>query len=230
MISQIGSIQDGEYRLRGQLITGLMQKGDWTGTMLLALLGRDPNAEERTILQACLIASIDHGTAPPSAHVTRVIASCGKPLADSVAGGLLTLGPRHGNAGGAAALWLREQVEQSHTPETSVRGALEKKQRLSGFGHAEYERDPRAQMLGTLVRTTLEKHPHTDFAEQVGETLTAVKGKALYLNIDGAIAAAILDLDLPEGLVDALFLIARTVGLAVHALEEFSTAKTYRRF
>ena len=227
--SKIGSIQDQEYFLRGQKLTDLMKGGDWTGAIALTLIGRPLREEERALFSACLIASIDHGMAPPSAQVTRTIASCGKPLADSVAGGLLTLGPRHGNACSAASIWLREQVQEGADIEQSIKSFLETGKRLPGFGHAEYERDPRAVLLLEMAQTHLAVHPHTDIALAVGDELTKQKGKPLYVNIDGAIGAILADLEWPSELADALFLIARTVGLSAHAMEESATAKTYRR-
>lgn len=227
--SSIGSIQDGIYHLRDNKITTLMETGDWLGTIALALVGRSLEAHERPLISACLIASIDHGMAPPSAQVTRIIASSGKPLADSVAGGMLTFGPRHGNAASAASQWLRERVAEGQDIKETVRLALEKGGRLMGFGHPEYEIDPRAQTLATLVRAHMPAYPHMEYALRVAEELTIQKGKPLPLNVDGAIGAVIADLGWPAELADALFLISRTIGLSAHALEEIATAKTYRR-
>lgn len=227
--TEIGEVKQTGYELRGQKVTDLMQGGDWLGVMSLTLLGRVLEAHERTLFSACLIASVDHGMAPPSAHVTRMIASCGKPVADSVAGGLLTLGPRHGNAASAASVWLRTQVAEGVSIQEVVQKSVDEKVRLSGFGHAEYERDPRAIVLSELVKTTLSSHPHVDYALAVADELTMRKGKSLYLNIDGAIGAVLADLNWPAELADVLFLISRTVGLSAHALEEARTAKSYRR-
>lgn len=229
MTSAIGEIRDGEYFLRNRAMTGLMKKGDWLGTMLLALLGREGTEEECRLFSACLIGAIDHGTAPPSAHVTRVVASCGKPMADSVAAGLLTLGPRHGNAASAASQWLREQVAASSVCTDVIENVIATGTRLPGFGHAEYERDPRAVVLAELLKTQRSSHPHIDYALSAADELTRQKGKQLYLNIDGAIGAIMADLDWPVEMADTIFLIARTVGLCAHAQEEASASKSYRR-
>lgn len=227
--SSIGTIQDGMFHLRGQKITTLMEEGDWLGTITHALLGRTLETHERPLLSACLIASIDHGMAPPSAQVTRIIASSGKPLADSVAGGMLTFGPRHGNAASAASQWLRDRVAEGQAAKEAVRRTLETGGRLMGFGHPEYEIDPRAQTLAKMARVHVSTCPHMEYALQVSEELTIQKGKPLPLNVDGAIGAVIADLGWPAELADTLFLISRTIGLSAHALEEIATAKTYRR-
>lgn len=224
-----GEIKDGVYMLQGRPITALMEQGDWTQTMALALLGRSLSSQEQRVFSACLIAAIDHGMDPPSAQVTRAVASCGKPVADSVAAGLLTLGPRHGNAASAASVWLREQIESKESAERAVARLLADKVRLSGFGHAEYERDPRAVAIVSLMQSLALPHLHLSYALEVGDELTKQKGKPLYLNIDGAIGAVVADLDLPTELADSLFLVARTVGLCAHALDESRTAVRYRR-
>lgn len=222
-------MQDGIYHLRGNSITNLMEEGDWLGTIAWTLLGRSLLDHERPLMSACLIASVDHGMPPPSAQVTRIIASSGKPLADSVAGGVLTFGPRHGNAASAASLWLRQQLTEGREVKEAVQLALEKGGRLMGFGHPEYEVDPRAQTLATMARKTLPACPHMEYALRISEELTIQKGKPLPLNVDGAIGAVMADLAWPAELADALFLIARVVGLSAHASEEMATAKTYRR-
>ncbi len=227
--SHIGNISEGVYHLRGKSITSLMEEGDWLGTIGLTLLGRPLAAHERPLVSTCLIAAVDHGMAPPSAQVTRIVASSGKSLADSVAGGMLTFGPRHGNAASAASLWLREQLAEGRSAKEAVQLALEKGGRLMGFGHPEYEIDPRAQTLATVSRKTLPACPHMEYALRVSEELTIQKGKPLPLNVDGAIGAVLADFEWPAELADVLFLISRTVGLAAHALEEIATAKTYRR-
>ena len=225
----IGEVKPDGYCLRGQPITELMASGDWLGTLLLALLGRAPKPYERSLAAACLIGAIDHGTAPPSARVTRVVASCGKPVADSVAAGLLTLGPRHGNAAAAAGEWLKAQIAQGIVPEQAVQTALSAGIRLSGFGHAEYERDPRAVTLAKLGQEVLPEAKHLVYALAVGDELTKQKGKPLYLNIDGAMGAIMADLEWPTELADVLFILARSVGLCAHALEEAPLSKSYRR-
>lgn len=227
--TEIGEIKDGEYALRGQKVSVLMEGGDWMGTIVLALLGHLPSHAERALLSACLIASVDHGMAPPSAHVARVVASCGKPLADSVAAGLLTLGPRHGNAASACAQWLMEHVAQGEDPARVASNAVQQGVRLAGFGHAEYARDPRGVILAKLAKEHLRAAPHMAFALRIADTLTEQKGRPLHLNVDGAIGAVVADLGLPAEIADTIFLAGRTVGLCAHALEETPLSKSYRR-
>jgi citrate synthase/citryl-CoA lyase len=210
----IGSIHDGEYHLHDIPISTLMREHDLVSVLTFAWLGSFPSAVERRVLEACLIACVDHGEEPPSAHVARRVASCGKPLADCVAAGLLTLGPRHGNAGSTAALWIKAGLAAQVEPTVFAKQALSSGQRLSGVGHPEYTVDPRTNALWSLVQELQLPSEHFAFAQAVSVAMTVEKGKPLPLNIDGALGAIVNDLRWSPEIADAIFLVARTIGLA----------------
>ena len=179
-------------------------------------------------MQASLIACVDHGEEPPSAHVSRWVASCGKPLADAVAAGLLR-GPAHGNAGSATAKWLIDAVSTNQSVTSIVECVLQTKERLAGLGHKVYSIDPRAETLMSLVLEEYPTAPHTKFIQDVSKLLSKEKNKPLPVNIDGAIGAMVADLELPVFVADAIFLCARSVGLVAHVVEEQGISETYRR-
>jgi citrate synthase/citryl-CoA lyase len=218
-----------EYRLHDKPISSLMAEMDFVSAIWFAWTGAAPTDGVRKLLNACFVAGLDHGAEPPSAHVARVVASCGKPLADAVAAGILAFGPRHGNAAGAASTWLRETLASGRSVAEVVKSALDAKQRLLGFGHPEYEVDPRTTKLHELAKATLPSTKHFDFALDVARELSAQKGKPLPLNVDGALGAVVADLDAPAELADAIFIAARTVGLIFHAREEAAQSSSYRR-
>lgn len=226
-----GSIKDGEYQLRDIPVSRLMQEQDLVSVLCLAWLSRLPSEAEKRLLNACLVASIDHGQEPPSAHVTRRVASCGKPVADAVAAGLLTLGPRHGNAATAAGQWVQDAVKSGRTPAEVVEEALANKKRLSGIGHPEYTIDPRTTTITALAKTNLASTTHLDLALEVSRLMTERKGSPLPLNVDGAIGSLMADLGWPLAFADAIFLVARTIGLVAHAWEEgeATASGTYKR-
>ncbi len=229
IISAIGRMEQGEYHLRGTPISSLIREGDFVSTIWLAWTGKRPTDAERILLQACLSASIDHGIEPPSAHVARTVASCGKPMADAVAAGLLTLGPRHGNAASAASTWLRAAREAGRSAEEIATDALQTKTRLPGIGHPEYDIDPRTTALYELAKTHLSSRAHIELGLEVARCMTERKGKPLPLNIDGALGAIVADLGAPAIVADALFLVSRTAGLIAHAWEESGMSESYRR-
>jgi len=222
-------MENGQYALRGTPLAELMASTDFVSAAWLAWTGATPTDAEAKVLRACFVACTDHGVEPPSAHVARIAASCGKPLADAVAAGLLTLGPRHGNAAGAASEWLRTSLTSGRSADDLANEAITGKKRLSGFGHPEYDVDPRAEKLVEIAKANLAQTPHCDVALAVSAALTAQKGKPLPLNIDGALGAVVADMGASSDLADAIFIAARTVGLIAHAREEAGASASYRR-
>jgi citrate synthase len=226
-----GVIKDSEYHLRDVPVSRLMQEQDLVSVLCLAWLGKLPTASEKILLNACLVASVDHGQEPPSAHVTRRVASCGKPIADAVAAGLLTLGPRHGNAATAAGRWVQDAVNAGRTSAEIVEESMANKKRLSGIGHPEYTVDPRTITMTALAKANLSSTTHLDFALEVSRLMTERKGSPLPLNIDGAIGSLMADMGWSLQFADAIFLVARTIGLVAHAQEECeaTVTGTYKR-
>ena len=92
--------------------------------------------------------------------------------------------------------------------------------------------DPRVATLAQFA-TLLKKHPHYDFARSVEEVTTGKNG-SLILNVDGVIAAVLIDIFVEvDGLTaeqlqemldieffNALFVIPRTVGFIAHFMEQ----------
>lgn len=222
-------MQNGEYHLRGKAISSLMMEMNFLSVIWFAWTGASPTDIEYKLLNACFVASVDHGEAPPSAQVARIVSSCGKSLADSVAAGLLTFGSRHGNAASAAASWMQTAVRAGHSADVVVAQAVQEKRRLPGLGHPEYEVDPRATKLVEIAKLHLPTTPHCDLALEVSRVFSTQKNKALPLNIDGALGGVIADMGGPSELADAIFIASRTVGLIAHAREESTRSDSYRR-
>ncbi len=229
MSTSIGVNEGGEYKMHGTSLVQLAEKGDFVGSLWFAWTGSVPEENIHKLLSMSLVACIDHGENPPSAQVSRITASCGKPLADCVSAGLLTFGSRHGNAGSSASLVLRDLLVMPGELSTKVEQTVKKLGRLPGFGHPEYEVDPRAQLLLDQAQILLGEAPHCALARKVSVELTRIKQKPIPVNIDGALGALIADIAAPAELADALFIIARSVGLIAHAREEAEQSKSYKR-
>ena len=61
---------------------------------------------------------------------------------------------------------------------------------------------------------------HVAAAQAIETALVSVTGRQLIFNLDGAMAALLGDIGFPIGLANALFMIGRLAGIAVHAYEE----------
>ena len=75
--SSITNHVDGIPHIRGYKLTDMLQKLSFGAAIWLVLKGELPNKKEEDMLNAILVASIDHGVEAPSTTVTRITASCG---------------------------------------------------------------------------------------------------------------------------------------------------------
>ncbi len=202
---------------------------------LHALLGKRVSAETAAFVENIFELLIDHGGHVSGAVNTMVTARAGKDMVASLAAGLLTVGPRFGGAVNEAARSWHEGVIGAHDAAAYVEAKNKSGVLLSGIGHRKYRvgiPDPRVAALSEFA-SLLSKHPHYDFARAI-EAVTTGKNGNLILNVDGVMAALLLDLlQEKEGYTDseigelieaeffnALFVIPRTVGFISHFIEQ----------
>lgn len=229
------SKEDG-YIFAGKSLQTWSEDGDIATLIATALFGRAPKSPLTTnLVRTIFLLSVDHGPQVSGALNTIVTARAGKGLVDSLAAGLLTIGPRFGGAVSDAAREWFDGVQQGLSPIHLVEKRAHAKQIIGGIGHKKYRLDlpdPRTVILAKYAEK-LPIHPHFDFAKGV-ETVTTRKKGNLILNVDGHIAALMLDvLEVEEGysaveidrliradFFNALFVIPRTVGFVAHYLDQ----------
>ncbi len=150
-----------------------------------------------------------------------------------MASGLLTIGPRFGGAIDQAAVNWFEAVKDGETPYNFVERYAHNKEYIPGIGHKKYRTDNPDPRVALLLNRFDQGGKHITFAKQV-EAVTSAKKAQLILNVDGAIAALLIDiLAKQESMTDkeikdllntsicnALFVLARTVGFIAHFLEQ----------
>lgn len=225
----------GEPTILGQNLTHLATSQSFAWIVGSLWLGR-PLKSKKTelVIDQALRLLVDHGPYVSGAVNTMISARAGKDLVSSLVTGLLTIGPRFGGAvNGAARIWF-ESVASKLSPADVVEDFAGRKEYIQGIGHKKYRidtPDPRVQVLHNLIGDTL--HPHLDFAQAV-EKVTTSKKPNLILNIDGALAAILLDLfvheeklepDAIKALIDAeffnaIFVLSRCVGFIGHYLDQ----------
>ncbi len=202
---------------------------------LRALLGRSVSPETAAFVENIFELLIDHGGHVSGAVNTMVTARAGKDMVSSLAAGLLTIGPRFGGAVNDAARSWHEGATSGTDAAVYVEAKNKTGTLLSGVGHRKYRvgiPDPRVAALSEFA-ALLTSHPHYDFARAV-ESVTTAKNGNLILNVDGVMAALLLDLlQEKEGYSDqeitqlleaeffnALFIIPRSVGFIAHFIEQ----------
>lgn len=170
------------------------------------------------LVRRALVLVADHEL-NPSTFAARVAASTGAPLAACALAGCATLtGPLHGEASARALAYLR------HALETSAAGALaslaSRGERAPAVGHTLYpEGDPRA---GALLRWM---KPAPDLRRAI---LAAEKAAGDAANIDMALAALTVQLDLPDDAAFLIFASGRMAGWIAHAIEQRASGNAIR--
>ncbi len=234
--TNLSSTSENGIRIRGYDLVQLIGTVPFPSALYLLYTGELPTPPIAKLIDAIMVASIDHGPGAPSALAARTAASGGAPLGAAAAAGLLTLGKFHG----AAVQDAMEAIQQ--VVELATRDDLERAadavvaewrkagRRLAGFGHRQHKRqDPRLERLFGLAREANVPGKHLQAARAIQDALKRARGKELPINIDGAIAAILSEIGFPITLSNALFIVARLTGILAHAHEEITTMPPMRR-
>jgi citrate synthase len=191
----------------------------------------EPDPLHVRAIDAYFVSAAEHGM-NASTFTSRVIASTGADVAAAISGAIGAMsGPLHGGAP-ARVLTMIEDVEKSGNAETYVKGLLDRKERLMGFGHRVYRaEDPRAR---TLRRTAKElnapRYAVAEALEQAAlkELRERQPDRVLETNVEFW-AAIILDFaEVPAPLFTSMFTAARTAGWSAHILEQKRTGRLIR--
>jgi len=232
----ITSVQPNELRLRGYRIDELMGRVTFGQAVYLALKGELPSPEVGRLMDAMLVSSIDHGATPPSALAARTVASTGATLSAGIAAGVLSINRYHGGAIEGCMRLLLEAIDRldgGRSPEEVASEMLAElkaqKKRAPGFGHRIHSDDPRTKRLLALAEEAGVSGKGVMMARAFEKALEEMLGRRLPLNVDGALAALLVDLGFPPELGNAFFIIARTPGLAAHVHEEMTRQRPMRR-
>ena len=230
--TQIIEMQPGLIRFRGYAVEDLIGNVSFSQMIWLMLRGELPGEGEAELLDAALMAGVDHGPQAPSIATARMAVTCGVGLNAAMASGLNALGDVHGGAGEQAVeLYqaIRARMDEGADCDDAVRAQIdddlrEKGKYIAGFGHRFHPVDPRAPRLLELVdEAALDGVVPGGFARigrAVERELTARKGKLIPMNIDGATAVIYAELGFPAPLARGLFCLSRSVGILAHGWEQ----------
>ncbi|MFQ5603383.1 MAG: citryl-CoA lyase [bacterium] len=232
----ITKVKPNEIRLKGYRLDELMGKISFAQAVYLALKGELPSENVGKLLDAIFVSSIDHGVTPPSALSAMTVASTGAPLNAAVASGILAISRFHGGAI-EDCMGVLLQTHEKHTfKKISVEKAAQEivdeyrqtGRRISGFGHRIHSEDPRTMKLFKMVKEFKMNQTYIEIAQTIEKALEAQLGKKLPINVDGAIAAVLCELEIPPKLANAFFMIARVPGLVAHIYEEQTRQRPMR--
>ena len=235
--TKITKVESNNLVTKGYSQYDLIGNIPFSHVVYLLLKDELPSKEHGKMMDAILTSCIDHGVTPPTAMASRIIASGGVPLPTAVAGGVLSIGDSHGGAIEKGAKFLQEGIKRMNEEnlsiekiaKTLVKESREKKRRILGFGHRVHSSDPRTKKLFELSDELNINGDHIKLSKQISVELEKQIGKKLPINVDGAIAAVISDMDFDYRLGKAFFLIGRVAGLTAHVYEEQTMFKPMRK-
>jgi citrate synthase len=225
-------MRPGSIRLRGYPVQQLIGKLSFPAVIWLMLRGEPPTEAQATLLEAALVAGVDHGPQAPSIAVARMAMTCGLGINNAMASAINTLGDVHGGAGEqAVALYMdiaRRVDEGCLLPEAAAEGLdaffAAAGPYVPGFGHRFHPVDPRAPRLFELIDAAVldgtVSGRHARIAREIERQLCARKGRLIPMNIDGATATIYAELGFAPLLARGLFVLSRSVGILAHASEQ----------
>ena len=201
---------------------------------LRMLTGRDPDELEARIMDAALILHADHGL-NASTFSARVTIATLSDMYSAIVSAIGTLkGPLHGGANQGVMAML-QKVGSADAAADYVRGALERKEKIMGFGHRVYRAlDPRAPILHGLAEELGEARGDTkwlDISDAVRDAMREemdARDKKIYANVDFYSAAVYYTLGIPVDQFTNVFAVSRAAGWTANVLEQLADNRLIR--
>jgi citrate synthase len=203
----------------------------YAANYLYMMQGEVPKPEYAAAVEKYLISTIDHGF-NASTFTARVITSTGADLGAAVVGGIGALsGPLHGGAP-SRALQMLDEIGTKDRAEAWLRDAVERGDRLMGFGHRVYKTDdPRSLMLRAVAdelggeKMELARHIETTAIRVLDELKP---GRRLYTNVEFYAGIVMDRCGIPPELFTPTFAASRVIGWCAHILEQAADNRLIR--
>jgi citrate synthase len=238
----IVDMQPGSIRFRGYAIEQLIGHVGFADMVYLLTRGELPHPAAAKLLEAALVAAVDHGPQAPSIAAARMAVTCGVGINNAMASAINMLGDVHGGAGeqsvvlynaiaqrlGEGAPASKPRMAEAVTLEIN---ALEQQgvRHVPGFGHRFHPLDPRAPRLLELVDAAAKEGVVSGRYAAIGRAIEAQlaerAGHAVPMNIDGATGVVYAELGFAPPLCRGLFVLSRSVGALAHAFEEMQSGE-----
>ncbi len=174
-------------------------------------------------IDAYWISAAEHGM-NASTFTARVVTSTGADVAAALSAAVGALsGPLHGGAP-SRVLKMLDEVEAAGDAEAWVKDALDRGERLMGFGHRVYRaEDPRARVLRRTAKEI--GAPRVEVAEALeNAALAELKARrpdrVLATNVEFWSAVVLDYAQVPANLFTPMFASARVAGWSAHILEQ----------
>jgi citrate synthase len=193
--------------VRGHSLVDLIGNVSLGDFAFLELTGRLPTPEESTVFDAIVVVLVEHGLTPSAA-------------------GLLGIGDRFGGPAEEVAKMLQDALTEGGEDLNSmaariVREKQDAKRPVPGLGHPIHRPvDPRTSRLFDVAAANGFSGRYVRLMQAVGDEATRVFARPLPVNATGAIGAIASELGFGWRACRGLAVIARSIGLVAHLLEE----------
>jgi citrate synthase len=203
----------------------------YAANYLYMMRGEVPDPQHARAVEQYLMTTVDHGF-NASTFTARVITSTGADLAAAVVGAIGALsGPLHGGAP-SRALDMLDSIGTIENADAWLRDAVERGDRLMGFGHRVYKTDdPRS----VLLRSVAERlgGDQVEFAKEVEQhavdVLAELKpGRKLYTNVEFYAGVVMNSCGVPREMFTPTFASSRVIGWCAHILEQAADNRLIR--
>lgn len=215
--------------VRGRDLCGdLLGHVSFTEYFGLLMTGQMPSAEQVFFLDLLLVAIAEHGLVPTNQVARMTYAADPSSLQSAVAAGILGCGSVILGTSQACGEFLLAAAEACAALPGDDRAAVRQLAtrirtgggKVPGFGHPLHKPvDPRAQRILELAEGASQSR-FARLARVAEHVVPEVWGKALPMNVSMAIAAVLLDLGFPAGMLKSIPILARTASLLAHLAEE----------
>jgi citrate synthase len=224
--TQMATLTVDTITVRGHnLVDELIGKIDVADLFFLEVTGRLPTPPESKMINAMIVAIAEHGMMPSVIAARLTLLGAPESFQGAVASGLLGAGDTFvGPSSNVARMLQIEAAAYEGTPHDKARQIVDSyattKRRIPGLGQPHHPVDPRTEKLFAMQKDLGIDTGHSELMLIIHRMAVERFGRPLTLNAVAAIGAISSDIGLDWQAVRGIGLIARTVGLIGHVMEE----------
>jgi citrate synthase len=224
--TQMATMTADTITVRGHdLVDDLIGKIDVAQLFFLEVTGRLPSPAQATLINAMIVAIAEHGMMPSVIAARLTLLGAPESFQGAVASGLLGAGDTFvGPSSNVAKMLQIEAAALEGDDDARATQLVEQYassgRRVPGLGQPHHPTDPRTTKLFAMQAELGVSTRYTALMMAIHRAAIRRLGRPLTLNAVAAIGAISSDIGLDWRAVRGIGLVARTVGLVGHVIEE----------
>lgn len=226
----VGKAEKDRVILRGKdlcgEIIGHLTFSQMTGLMLT---GKTPNEQQARMIDALLVALVEHGMTSSAIAARLIYHAAPESLQGAVAAAILSAGGRHLGTADLCAKMLQEALNPEARQGKSIEQLADEivakyratKTNIAGIGHQTHTGgDPRADRLFEVARETGVYGDACELIQVISKKASAQVGRNLPVNVTGAMGSIATEMGLDWHLAKSFAIIGRALGALAHLADE----------